>query len=95
MKLYNDEQLRGTLTVREVQDILNKYGVPFNEFVLKSMVRQAKHHPVERFVYRCWVLLKAFAKFLWKKLEAYLFGDGKYDKSKTNKEVTDDGRKDV
>lgn len=90
LRRIGDEQLQGTLTVKEVRSILNKYGVPYNEFALKAMIRQSKQHRVKQFMHKCYKFAAGFIKALWLCLMYKLSRTGKYVKGGTV-----DGRKDM
>jgi len=90
IRTFNDKQLQGTLTVKEVRNILNKYHVPYNEFAMRAMVKQAKQHHVKWFLHKCRVYTVAFFKALWYCITQKAHCVGKYAKGGVKR-----GRKDV
>lgn len=84
-----EEQLQRTLTIREVRGILNKYGVPYNEFAAKEMIKKAKPHRIKLFMHKCGVYTIAFFKAVWHSIKTCR-RHGKYARGGVNR-----GRKNV
>ena len=84
-----EEQLHRTLTIREIRCILNRYGVPYNEFAFKVMIVQAKPHRFKLFMRKCGVYAITFFKAVWHSIKTSGHR-GKYAKGGVKR-----GRKDM